>query len=84
MAVEMKADLLIIMSDVNGLYTSPPDVEGSKLMKTFSPKVDLQDIVFGEKSRVGMGGMESKVILTPQNATKCLQLTILSNISLHG
>ena len=64
MAVEMKADLLIIMSDVNGLYTSPPDVEGSKLMKTFSPKVDLQDIVFGEKSRVGMGGMESKVILT--------------------
>ena len=57
----MKAGLLIIMSDVDGLYTSPPDMEGSRLIRTFSPKVDFQDIVFGEKSRVGLGGMESKV-----------------------
>lgn len=61
MAVEMKANLLIIMSDVDGLYTSPPDVEGSRLIRTFSPKADAQNIVFGEKSRVGMGGMGSKV-----------------------
>ena len=86
MAVEMKADLLIIMSDVNGLYTSPPDVEGSKLMKTFSPKVDLQDIVFGEKSRVGMGGMESKVILTlkmPPNVFSRLQYRDQTCFSMH-
>lgn len=61
LAVEMRADLLVIMSDVNGLYTSPPETEGSRLVKTFSPKVDMQNVVFKGKSRVGLGGMESKV-----------------------
>lgn len=61
LAVEMSADLLLIMSDVNGLYTSPPDMEGSRLVRTFSPKADLQNVVFAGKSRVGLGGMESKV-----------------------
>ena len=88
----MKADLLIIMSDVNGLYTSPPDMEGSKLMKTFSPKVDLQDIVFGEKSRVGMGGMESKVsgwqigdifLIFPRNQVCHFMLIVSTGDNLH-
>ena len=51
------------MSDVDGLYTNPPDMEGSRLIRTFSPNVDQQNVIFGEKSRVGMGGMESKVRL---------------------
>lgn len=63
LAVEMSADLLVIMSDVNGMYTCPPEVEGSRLVRTFSPKVDMQNVVFAGKSRVGLGGMESKVNL---------------------
>ncbi|XP_064599761.1 delta-1-pyrroline-5-carboxylate synthase-like [Liolophura sinensis] len=58
-AVEMEADLLIIMSDVNGLYTKPPGMDGSRLMHTYSPVTN--GVVFGDKSRVGTGGMESKV-----------------------
>ena len=60
-AVEVGADLLILLSDVDGLYTSPPGTEGSRLMSTYSPNYNNKDIVYGEKSRVGLGGMESKV-----------------------
>ncbi|KAL4232285.1 hypothetical protein ACF0H5_009856 [Mactra antiquata] len=61
LAVEMSADLLVIMSDVDGVYTSPPEIDGSRLMKIFCPHVDLNSVVFKGKSRVGLGGMESKV-----------------------
>ncbi|CAG0920452.1 unnamed protein product, partial [Notodromas monacha] len=60
LAVEVGADLLIIMSDVNGVYDAPPEVEGSRLLSTFSPHCS-SNIKFGDKSSVGTGGMDSKV-----------------------
>lgn len=59
-AVEMNADLLILLSDVDGIYTGPPDLESSRLIDVFRPG-DIENIKFGGKSRVGLGGMESKV-----------------------
>uniref|UniRef100_H2U2Q6 Delta-1-pyrroline-5-carboxylate synthase n=1 Tax=Takifugu rubripes TaxID=31033 RepID=H2U2Q6_TAKRU len=60
LAVEMKADLLIALSDVEGLYDSPPGTDDAKLIDIFYPG-DQQSITFGTKSRVGLGGMEAKV-----------------------
>ncbi|XP_061911528.1 delta-1-pyrroline-5-carboxylate synthase isoform X4 [Entelurus aequoreus] len=60
LAVEMRADLLIVLSDVEGLYNSPPGNDDSKLIDTFYPG-DQQSITYGTKSRVGIGGMEAKV-----------------------
>eukprot|EP00794_Sanderia_malayensis_P005426 gene5426-6105_t len=59
-AVEMNADLLLLLSDVDGIYTGPPDQENSRLIDVFRPG-DIENIKFGGKSRVGLGGMESKV-----------------------
>ncbi|XP_068585474.1 delta-1-pyrroline-5-carboxylate synthase isoform X1 [Cebidichthys violaceus] len=60
LAVEMKADLLIALSDVEGLYNSPPGTDDAKLIDIFYPG-DQQAIIYGTKSRVGIGGMEAKV-----------------------
>ncbi|XP_014674099.1 PREDICTED: delta-1-pyrroline-5-carboxylate synthase-like [Priapulus caudatus] len=69
LAVEMHADLLLLLSDVDGIYTHPPGLDGSRLLHTFNPASDMPSIVFGEKSRVGQGGMESKV----KSAAWCLE-----------
>ncbi|XP_034939338.1 delta-1-pyrroline-5-carboxylate synthase [Chelonus insularis] len=60
LAAEVQADLLILMSDVDGIYNLPPWQDGAKLLHTFSS--DLRETIkFGEKSKVGTGGMDSKV-----------------------
>jgi len=60
-AVEMNADLLIILSDVDGIYTGPPNEETSSLLSIYRPS-DSKFIRYSEgQSRVGTGGMESKV-----------------------
>lgn len=43
-----------------GLFDSPPGSDDAKLIDIFYPG-DQQSVTFGTKSRVGMGGMESKV-----------------------
>lgn len=60
LAVEAGADLLMLMSNVNGIYTKPPDVDGAKLLHTYNPAFN-GSIQFGSKSKVGLGGMEAKI-----------------------
>ncbi|XP_071479465.1 delta-1-pyrroline-5-carboxylate synthase-like [Diadema antillarum] len=60
LAIEVNADLLVLLSDVDGIYSAPPGLEGSSLLNTVYPG-DTAFITFGGKSRVGLGGMESKV-----------------------
>ncbi|XP_066913761.1 delta-1-pyrroline-5-carboxylate synthase-like [Clytia hemisphaerica] len=61
LAVEMNADLLVILSDVDGIYTAPPKEEHSRLLSIFRPS-DKNLVRFGASdSKVGTGGMESKV-----------------------
>lgn len=60
LAAEVQADLLVLMSDVDGIYTRPPSQEGAKMIWTYNS--DMADIIqFGKKSTVGTGGMDSKV-----------------------
>ena len=59
-ATAMGADLLILMSDVDGIYSGHPSEPGSRLLRTYHPNGST-GIKFWGKSRVGKGGMESKV-----------------------
>lgn len=51
LAAEIHADLLILMSDVDGIYNRPPWEDGAKLMSTYTSN-DRNAIQFGKKSKV--------------------------------
>jgi len=59
-AVDVGADLAILMSDVDGIYDRPPKEDGANLLPYYNPN-RAQNIQFGAKSDYGTGGMESKV-----------------------
>ncbi|XP_057979909.1 delta-1-pyrroline-5-carboxylate synthase isoform X2 [Malania oleifera] len=61
LALELKADLLVLLSDVEGLYSGPPSDPHSKLIHTYIKERHEGEITFGDKSRVGRGGMTAKV-----------------------
>ncbi|CAK7325754.1 unnamed protein product [Dovyalis caffra] len=61
LALELQADLLVLLSDVEGLYSGPPSDPRSKLIHTYIKEIHQSEITFGDKSRLGRGGMTAKV-----------------------
>jgi glutamate 5-kinase len=56
------ADLLVLLSDVDGLYDGPPARAGSRLVPEVRGEADLADVTIrGTGSGVGLGGMVTKV-----------------------
>ncbi|KAI8421887.1 hypothetical protein MSG28_009818 [Choristoneura fumiferana] len=51
LAAEVQADLLIMMSDVDGIYNKPPWEDGARILHTYSAK-DKDTVEFGTKSKV--------------------------------
>jgi glutamate 5-kinase len=66
------ADMLIILSDTNGLYNGNPDDDDSNIIRSVSPEENLtrfiQDSVKGEAE--GRGGMGSKLKIAQDAASK--------------
>jgi len=58
-AGEIEADLLILLTDVDGLYNKPPNQPGAKVIPVFRGENDNFEI--GDKSSVGRGGMGAKI-----------------------
>ena len=56
----MKADTLILLSNINGIYTGNPSDPRSRLIKEVAPGTDLSDYIQTEMSSAGRGGMQSK------------------------
>ncbi len=56
----MKADVLILLSNIDGVYTGDPRLPKSELIAEVSPGSDLSQYIQTEKSTHGRGGMLSK------------------------
>ena len=56
----MKADTLILLSNIDGIYTGHPDDPRSELIREVAPDRDLSEYIQPEKSAFGRGGMHSK------------------------
>lgn len=72
------ADLVIILSDVEGLYTADPSQAGAELIKTVdSITTELKNSLSG-KSKLGRGGIQSK-IKAAEIATSCGIPVVIAN-----
>lgn len=56
----MNADTLILLSNIDGIYTGQPDAPDSQLIRNVEPGTDLSQYIQTEKSAFGRGGMHSK------------------------
>ena len=56
----MKADTLVLLSNIDGIYTGNPSDPQSRLIKEVAPNTDLTEYIQTEKSSAGRGGMQSK------------------------
>lgn len=61
LSMELEADALLLLSDIDGLYTGPPSDPDSELIHTYNKSTHGETIRYGDKSRVGRGGMTAKV-----------------------
>lgn len=70
-AVSVKADLLILLSDINGLYTADPKKEeGAKLISVVEDINDeIVSVAGGAGSALGTGGMSTKI----SAAKRCME-----------
>lgn len=59
-AAMVDADTLVILSNVDGIYTGSPADPGSRLIPEVAPGRDLSEYVVASKSGFGRGGMGTK------------------------
>lgn len=58
----LDADLLILLSDVDAIYTGPPDQQGSEPIERITSEQDLQNVsIAGTSTGFGTGGALTKV-----------------------
>ncbi|UCH80927.1 MAG: glutamate 5-kinase [Nitrospiraceae bacterium] len=63
----VEADMLIIMSDVDGLYTKNPIQKGAEIIRSIKKiTADIEKLAGGKGSAVGTGGMYSKLLAAKQ------------------
>jgi glutamate 5-kinase len=56
----MEADTLVLLSNIDGIYTGNPADPASQLINEVAPGTDLSQYIQTEKSSAGRGGMQSK------------------------
>lgn len=66
------ADKLILLTDIDGVYTGHPDDEDSDLIKRVTPEQDVEKYVkaSNKKEGEGRGGMKSKIKIAKMLAQK--------------
>lgn len=85
----IKADALVLLSDIDGLYDGPPALPGSSVVSQVTDAADLAGLqIGGSGSDVGSGGMATKVeaalIATAAGAPVVLTSAELAAAALAG
>lgn len=75
-AAMVDADTLVILSNVDGIYTGSPDNPDSRLIPRVAAGQDLSDCVVAAKSGFGRGGMGSKCSMAAKVASEGIAVII--------
>lgn len=76
-AAMMDADMLVILSNIDGIYDGNPALPGSKVIRTVDRSVaDLSDMVVAGKSSFGRGGMLTKSRIALKAAAEGIEVVI--------
>lgn len=76
MATMMKADTLVILTNVDGIYDGVPGEEGVKVIEKVMPGEDLSSVIQSSKSGLGRGGMTSKYSIAQKVASEGTRVLI--------
>jgi glutamate 5-kinase len=76
-ASRVQADLLVVFTDVDGLYDRPPDQPGAKVIELWDEDASAS---FGSGSSRGRGGMESKVAAARVAAEAGVEVVIANGL----
>eukprot|EP00640_Fibrocapsa_japonica_P000562 CAMPEP_0113934762 /NCGR_PEP_ID=MMETSP1339-20121228/2036_1 /TAXON_ID=94617 /ORGANISM="Fibrocapsa japonica" /LENGTH=762 /DNA_ID=CAMNT_0000936685 /DNA_START=111 /DNA_END=2399 /DNA_ORIENTATION=- /assembly_acc=CAM_ASM_000762 len=76
-ARELNAQLLVLLTDVDGVYDKPPDQADARIISTFHPDTKYEA---GPKSSVGRGGMVAKV----DSAQKAVEAGVQGVVIVNG
>ena len=76
MAEMMHADELVILSNVDGIYTGNPSDPASRLISEIRPGDRVEDYIQSSKSAEGRGGMASKAKVAMRIAEKGIPVVI--------
>ena len=79
MAEMMHADELVILSNVDGIYTGNPSDPASRLISEIRPGDRVEDYIQSSKSAEGRGGMASKAKVAMRIAEKGIPVVIQSS-----
>jgi len=83
LAVETRMDLLIILSDIDGLFQKDPSKYPNQApiptVVVNQRQDDSLSVEFGEKSRVGRGGMEAKLSAVRKAVSEGVRYVVIAN-----
>ncbi len=75
----VEADMLVILSDVEGLYTKNPKYKSASIINHVERITsDIENLAGGSGSAVGTGGMYSKILAAKQAADHGIPVVIMS------
>ena len=72
----MKAEALILLSNIDGIYTGNPSDPESEVIRSVAPCESLDNYILPSKSSAGRGGMESKYNTACQTAEAGIKVII--------
>lgn len=72
----MNADILLILSNVDGIYKGHPDDPAAELIREILPKQDLGQYISTDRSSTGRGGMRTKYNIASKVAEEGIRVVI--------